>query len=166
KFDLVHPAARRAGRLGFVFFDFADDRVGRQEQAADAGGVLQGGAFDFRRDDDAHFEHVAVFVGQGVVAEVGFLRFLDLLGDDGTVAAGVFYDLLDGGFDGPADDVDADADVVVIVLLGQARENLGGRPDDGDAAAGEDAFFNRCAAGVQRVFDAGFLFLHGDFGGR
>ena len=34
------------------------------------GGVLQGGAFDLGGDDHAHLDHVAVFVGQGVVAEV------------------------------------------------------------------------------------------------
>ena len=44
-------------------------------------------------------------------------------------------------------------------------EDLGRGADDGDAAAGEDAFFDRGAAGVQGVFDAGLLFLHGDFGG-
>ena len=34
-----------------------------------------------------------------------------------------------------------------------------------DAAAGDDAFFDRRTRGVQRVFDAGLLFLHLDFGG-
>jgi hypothetical protein len=35
----------------------------------------------------------------------------------------------------------------------------------GNAAAGDDAFFNGSTGGVQRVFDAGLLFLHFDFGG-
>ena len=34
----------------------------------------------------------------------------------------------------------------------------------GDAAAGQDAFLDGRTAGVQGVFDAGLLFLHGDFG--
>ncbi len=55
--------------------------------------------------------------------------------------------------------------VVVGGFLANAVEDLGRGADDGDAAAGEDAFFNRGAAGVQGVFDAGLLFLHGDFGG-
>ena len=91
--------------------------------------------------------------------------FLDLLGDDAAVDAGVFGDLLDGGFDGAADDFDADLLVVVGGLLADAVEDLGGGADDGDAAAGEDAFFDGGAAGVQGVFDAGLLFLHRDFGG-
>ena len=81
-----------------------------------------------------------------------------------AVDAGVFGDLLDGGFDGPADDVDADLLVVVVGLLAELVEDAGGGADDGDAAAGEDAFFDRGAAGVQGVFDAGLLFLHRDFG--
>ena len=32
------------------------------------------------------------------------------------------------------------------------------------AAAGDDAFFNRCTGGVHRVFDTGLLFLHLGFG--
>ena len=83
-----------------------------------------------------------------------------------AVDAGVFGDLLDGGFDGPADDVDADLLVVVGGFLADACRGPWRRADDGDAAAGEDAFFDGCAAGVQGVFDAGLLFLHRDFGGR
>ncbi len=35
-----------------------------------------------------------------------------------------------------------------------------------DAAAGQDALFDRRAAGVQGVLDAGLLLLHLDLGGR
>src|SRR4051794_12145697 len=164
---LVHPApARRPGRFGLVFLDFADDRVGRQEEAGDARGVLQGGAFDLGRDDDAHLDQVAVLVGQGVVAVVDVLVGLDLLGDDGAVDAGVFGDLLDGGFDGAADDVDADALVVVLGAFLGLVERAGGGADDADAAAGEDAFLDGRAAGVECVLDAGLLLLHRDLGGR
>ena len=43
-------AAAAAHRL-LVFLDLADDGVGRQQQAGDAGGVLQGDALDLGRDD-------------------------------------------------------------------------------------------------------------------
>ena len=89
---------------------------------------------------------------------------LDLLGDDDAVHAGVLGDLLDRGFDGAADDVDADLLVVVGGFLRTLVEDLGRGADDGDAAAGEDAFFDRGAAGVQGVLDAGLLLLHRDFG--
>src|SRR5205814_1116965 len=101
---------------------------------------------------------------QGVVAEVDLFALLDLLGDDGAVFAGVFYDLLDGGLDGAADDVNADLDVVGFAFA-ELVEDASGGADDGDAAAGEDAFFNRGAASVQGVFDSCLFLLHGDFGG-
>src|SRR5437762_3513089 len=110
----VHPAPRRAGRLGLVFLDLADDRVGREQERGDRRGVLQRRALDLGRDEDAHLEHVAVLVGQGVVAEVVLLRLLDLLRDDGAVDAGVLGDLLERALDGAADDLDADLLVLVL----------------------------------------------------
>ncbi len=38
------------------------------------------------------------------------------------------------------------------------------RADQRDAAAGDDAFLDRRTGRVQRVFDAGLLFLHLDLG--
>ena len=86
----THPASTRAGGFGFVFLDLRDDRIGGQQQAGDAGGVLQGCALDLRRNDDAHLHQIAIFVGQGVITEVDILRLLDLLGDDGPIDAGLF----------------------------------------------------------------------------
>src|SRR5688500_7732679 len=161
---VTRPSPRRGGSL--VFLHLADDCIRREQEAGDARGVLEGDSLDLCRDDDAHFHHVAVLVGEGVVAEGGGFVFLDLLGDDGAVHAGVFGDLLDGGFDGAADDFDADALVVVVHLPARALEDAFGGADDGDSAAGEDAFLYRCAAGVEGVLDAGLLLLHGDLGGR
>jgi hypothetical protein len=59
-------------------------------------GVLQGDALDLGGDDDAHLDQVAVLVGQGVVAEVGVVGLLDLVGDDRAVEPAVGGDLLDG----------------------------------------------------------------------
>ncbi len=47
----------------------------------------------------------------------------------------------------------------------QAVQRLGGA-QQGHAAAGNDAFFDRRAGGVQGVFDAGLLFLHLGLGRR
>src|SRR5687767_4480252 len=72
----VHVSTRTSARgHRLIFLDLADHSVGGQEEGGDAGGVLEGDAFDFRRDDDAHLEEVAVFVGQGVVAEAGVVGF-------------------------------------------------------------------------------------------
>ena len=64
--------------LGLLLLEFDDGGVGGQEEARDAGGVLEGDAFDLGGNDDAHFDEVAELVGEGVVAEVGVGVFLDL----------------------------------------------------------------------------------------
>ncbi len=64
-------------------------------------------------------------------------------------------------FDGALDDVDADVFVALAPLTAvDGREAA----EQSHAAAGDDAFFDRRAGRVQRVFDAGFLFLHFGFG--
>ena len=54
--------------------------------------------------------------------------------------------------------------LVFIGALEVLDRGLG--PDQGHAAARDDAFFNCSAGGVQSVFDARLLFLHLDLGGR
>ena len=153
-----------AAAFGFVLFrDLADDGVGGEEEAGDGAGVGEGGAFYLGGDDDAHFDHVAVFVGEGVEAEVGVLGFHHLLGDDGAIDAGVFADLFDRGVQGAFDDIRADAFIAVELEFLDAGDGAEDRADL--TAAGEDAFFDGGAAGVKGVFHAGFLFLHGGFRG-
>ena len=82
--------------LGLLFLEFDDGGVGGEEEGRDGGGVLEGYPLDLGGDDDAHGDEVAVFVGDGVVAEVGVCVFLDFGGDDGAVEAAVGGDLLDG----------------------------------------------------------------------
>ncbi len=65
-----------------------------------------------------------------------------------------------GCFDRAAHDLQADL-LVAFELEGVERLL---RADERDAAAGDDAFFDRRAGGVQGVFDAGFLLLHLGFG--
>src|SRR4029079_1383436 len=55
-----------------------------------------------------------------------------------------------------ADDVDAE--LLLVIDLEAVEGRL--RADERDAAAGDDAFFNGRARGVERVFDAGLLLLH------
>ena len=62
---------------------------------------------------------------------------------------------------GATDDVDADL-LVGIVELERLERAL--RADERDAAARDDAFFDRRTRGVQRVFDARLLLLHLGFG--
>src|SRR5699024_5586009 len=59
---------------------------------------------------------------------------------------------------------DANAGFLVIVLALDVADRFE-RAQQRDPAAGDDAFFDGGTRGVQRVFDAGLLFLHLDFGG-
>src|SRR5690606_22259936 len=61
----AHPAhagaaVRVAGVLVLVLGRVADHAVAGEQQGGDAGGVLQGGAVDLGRRDDALLHHVAV----------------------------------------------------------------------------------------------------------
>ena len=80
---------------------------------------------------------------------------------DRAFDAGVFGDLTDRGLQGAAHD--GDARVLVGVVALHAVQRLG-RLQQSDAAAGDDAFFDRRAGGVEGVVDAVLLFLHFDFG--
>src|SRR5262245_51218130 len=51
--------------------EFGNDDIGRQHQACDARGILQRGANDQGRIDDAGLDEVLVFAGGGVEAERG-----------------------------------------------------------------------------------------------
>ena len=81
-----------------------------------------------------------------------------LVGDDAAVDAAVVGDLPQRGVEHAGDDVDAD----LLVALGASSGRLDGllAPQQGDAAAGQDAFLDRRPRGVQRVLDAGLLLLH------
>ena len=105
---LTHPLPRRevemreeqhhedAGPLHDVDVEAADGRsrgtqehrVAGRQQGRDAGGVLEGGAGDLHRVDDARLHQVFVDSRRGVVAVVA-LGLRDLLADDRAVDAGV-----------------------------------------------------------------------------
>src|SRR5207342_1785327 len=73
------------------------------------------------------------------------------------------HDLAQRRFHGAQGDLDAVA-LVFVGTLEASDRGLGAQQRD--AAAWDDAFFHGSAGGVQRVFNAGLLFLHLDFGSR
>src|SRR6185295_4163116 len=99
---------------------------------------------------------VFVLVGRGVVAFVAF-AFGNSFGDDAAVLAGVFGDRRERR--AARADHDVVADLLVLQRVFSGLQLVAGS-QQGDAAAGEDAFFDGCAGGVQGVFDAGLLLLH------
>ena len=140
-----------------MFLLLDDQRFGREEEAGDRRCVLQCGPGDLRRVDDAGLHEVLVRVREGVVAERVRLGGLHLLDDDGTFTTGVLDDHADRLFDGATDDRDTDV-LFRILELEVHQRPLGA--DEGDTAAGHDAFLDCRARGVQCVFDTGLLLLH------
>ena len=70
---VIHAAvAVAAAALLVLLRGFGDQGVAGEQQRCDARGVLQGGAGDLGRVDDAGFDQVFVLVGRGVVAFVAF----------------------------------------------------------------------------------------------
>ena len=74
---------------------------------SDRRGVLQGGADDLGRIDDAKLDKIAIFAGLGIVAVVIFLGFEQLADHHSAIRAGVVDDLARRSLDRLADDVDA-----------------------------------------------------------
>ncbi len=158
-----HPCRRHAAAGGFVL------RQLRQTMASvvsisdgDRRCVLQRRAGHLGRIQDAHFDHVAVGAVGGVVAVValaGQHRVHDharlrrrRCARSCAAAASMARStsLMPASWSGLSP-------LIVASSLAGAQQR--------DAAAGHDAFFHGSAGGVQRVFDAGLLFLHLDFGG-
>src|SRR4051812_13331044 len=163
--DLVHAAhATTAGatsRRRLVFLLLHDQRFGREQQARDGRGVLERGARDLGRVDDAGLDQVLVGLGQRVVAERVFLRAADLLDHQRRLAAGVLDDHADRLLERALDDLDAH------LLIGFLELEALERPlsaEQRDTTTGDDALFDGGTRGVQRVFDAGLLLLHLGFG--
>ena len=161
---LVHSAhAAHAGvaggHRGFGFFDVAEDALGGEEHAGDAGGVLQGHTGHLGGVDDTALEEVLVFLGAGVVAVVA-LAILDFIDNDAAFQAGVLDNHAQRLLDGATDNLDAE--LLVLVLGFHGLELLGGA-DEGGAATGDDTLFDSCAGGVQGVVEAVFLLFHLDF---
>src|SRR5688572_11270345 len=146
----------------FFLRRFRDHDFRREQQAGNRGCVLQRQARDLGRVEDALFQHVAVLAGTRVVA-VGALARLDGVQDNRGIFAGVLDDLAQRLFDRAAQD--ANADRLVFVRAFELVEGLL-RADQRNTAARDHAFFNGGTGRVQRVFDAGLLFLHLDLGGR
>ncbi len=65
-------AVAMTGVVVLALRGFDDDAIRRQQKDRDFRRVLQGGALDFRRRDDAGLDDVHVFAGEGVEAFIVF----------------------------------------------------------------------------------------------
>ena len=144
-------AAPWAGRFFGVGVIACGDKQPRHGRS-----VLQRGAHDLGRVDDALLHQIAVFAGRGVVAEGIVVLVHDLADDHGAVFAGILGDLSGRRVERAADDIDADP---LVVIGGLQFGECGLRADQGYAAAGQNAFLDRGPRRIQRIVDAVLLFL-------
>src|SRR5690606_14677603 len=157
----THAAAGAAGGSRLLLGAVGDHALGSEEQTGDRRGVLQRGAGDLGRIDDAGLHEVLVLAGGDVVA-VGGLAADDLLDDDRSLDAGVGAELLEGGLDGATHDLGTEL-FVAFERRDDGGNGLAGA-EEGDAAAGDYAFLDGRTGRVEGVFDALLLFLHLGFG--
>src|SRR5262249_46499921 len=86
----------------------------------------------------------------------------DLADDHRTLFPGIADDLAQGLFHGALHDAGAGL-LIALELEAFDRRDAA---HQGDAAAGNDALFDRCTGGVHRVFHSGLLLFHFGLGGR
>src|SRR5882672_966530 len=155
----AHAAAATHLRL-VVLRQLRDHRVGREDEGRDRSRVLQRVAGDLGGIENTHRHHVAVLAGLGVVAEVA-LAFAHLVDDHTRLIPRVAGDLAHRLLEGAHDDFHAGGLVLVVGL--HFRNRVAGAKQR-HATAGNDSFLDGRTGRVQRVFDAGLLLLHLDFG--
>ncbi len=160
---VAHAAHTAAGHGGcaLVLRRLGHHALGGQHQGRHGGGVLQRGAGDLGRVENAHIQHIAVGVIGGVEAKIA-LAFKHLVDHHAGLATGVGNDFAQRLFNGTQHNLDASF-LVVVVALDLACGLTG--TQQGHAAASHNAFFHRSAGSVQGVFDTSLLLLHFHLGG-
>jgi hypothetical protein len=155
----AHVATRRGGSglLGLV----GDDGLGGEEEAGDAGGVLQRRAGHLGGVDDAGPDQVDVLTRGGVEALTA-LEVPHLLDDDATLEAGVDGDLLERGLERDLDDVRTRR---LVALDLELLEGGLGRLEQGDATTGDDALLDGGLGVADGVLDAVLALLELDLEG-
>src|SRR5690606_8055658 len=162
----VHPSHVTAGRAGLLRLlgVLGDDHLGGEQQAGDRRGVLQRGARDLRRVDDARGEHVVdERVRGGVVAVLAVVLLTDRVDDHAALGAGVGRDLAGGLLEGAHEDRRAGL-LVAFERVGDLLDGLD-RVDQRHAAARDDALLDGRAGGRQGVLEAVLLLLELGLGG-
>src|SRR5207302_2433365 len=105
------------GHVLFLFGNVGYQRLGGQQQAGDAGAVLESAAGDFDRVDDTSLAQVGVLATLGVIAVVLFLAFANVGDDYRAVQAGVFGDHAAGHFEDAAEHLRAHLLVAILLKL-------------------------------------------------
>src|SRR5438552_5341815 len=131
------------------------DRVRREHERPDAGGVLQGAARDLGGIEDPGGGQILVLAGPGVEPDPA-ARATDALHDDPALDAGVLRDLVRRALEGIAHDVAPHG--LVARDIERPRRGLGAQQRD--AAAGNHALLDCRARGRERVLDPRLALRH------
>src|SRR6204780_4745292 len=149
------------GMLRLVLRGLGNHDFGGQQQPGHGGRILQRQTGHLGRIQNAGLDQVAEHAGGRVVA-IAALAVPHLVENHSGVFAGVLDNLPQRLLDRTPQDGDTDR-LVLIGTLELVERLLG--TDQRYTAARHHAFLDRGTGGVQRIFDAGLLFLHLDLGG-
>src|SRR5262249_15400027 len=139
-----------------LFRKFGDQSLGGKHEASDGAGVLQCGASDLGRIDDASLDQIFELAGLSIESEILLFRRPHLAHNYRACFSGVLDNLAQRLFESATNDLSADG---LIALEFQVFDGLGA-PNQSHTAAGNDSLFDGCAGCMHCIFDAGFLFLH------
>ena len=126
--------------------------------------ILQGGSGDLGRVDDAGLDHIHILARVGVVTDVRLGSVFQQFGDDHVAVAAA--DCRRSAVSGPSGRwrrYQSRSSRRPWPCLG-AFSTSGDRPQENDAAAGDDAFFGGRPRGVQGIVEQVLAFLHLGFG--
>ena len=122
---VIHASSGRHGRHGRLLFRFLGNHgLSRHEQSGNRGCILQGGADDLGRVDDALGHQVTVLAFLGIIAIGVRVILADLADDDRSILASIDGDLASRRTERFPDDVDAS--LLIVVLGSQFAERLDG----------------------------------------
>jgi len=140
-----------------IVFNVGDDDIGRKHQAGDRSGVLQGGAGDLGRVNNAGLEHIHKFAFVGVKAG-RIVLFQQLFDNYVAVQAAVVDDLPGRRFQCAAQNIETDFLIAFgfAFTFGYFRNTS----QKNHAAADDNAFLGSRFGGVQRVVQQVLAFLH------
>src|SRR5690606_30675635 len=147
-------AAVAGRRRGIFRGNVGDHRLGGDQKRSDRAGILQGGPHDLGGIDDAGRDHVDIGFGLGIKALVGVLAVGELADHDRAFDACILGDLPDRCLERPPHDRNACGDISIVTC--QSNQHSPGTQQR-HAAAGNDAFLDSRAGGVQRVVYAVLL---------
>ena len=156
---LVIMVTRKLGRRRP--WHFGDHGFRRDEEAGDRGRALKGRAHDLGGVDNPPRDQIAELASLRIEAEAIVVGVENLGDDDRAVCSGIGGNLPGGPGDRLPDDGDAG---LLIVILGLEIAGELACPQQGDAAARQDAFFDRRARRMHGILNAILLFPDLDFG--